>query len=284
MTMTLAVRTDSLSSGQIELITRTIAKGASPDELALFLAQCNRTGLDPFSRQIYCIGRWDGRAKREVFQTQISIDGARLIAQRSGEYAGQMGPFWCGPDGKWVEIWLENTPPLAAKVGVLRHDFREPLWAVAKFESYASRNKDGGLISLWAKMPELMISKCAEMLALRKAFPQELSGLYSTEEMNQASEPVLHTSNSGRNSSETLSVRAEVVSTPKLSADEASQMHAALGALGIGTEHHKSGASVVLGRTVSTFTDLTHFERDRVLDVARAEQIPDENAEFNPVD
>ena len=141
-----------------------------------FLAHCQRTGLDPIARQIYAIergGRWG---------IQMSIDGARLVAQRSKEYEGQTPVQWTADGVTWVDVWLDDSkPPAAARVGVYRARFREPLYAVATLKAYSA----GG--PMWTKMPALMLGKCAEALALRKAFPQDLSGLYTSEEMDQAS-------------------------------------------------------------------------------------------------
>ena len=170
------------AAGLVAVDRRTNQRELAPrPTVEAFLQHCRRTQLDPIARQIYAIRRWTKAGPQ--WGIQISIDGARLIAERSGKYAGQTPVEWTGDGQTWTQVWLDDKPPAAARVGVHRSDFREPLYAVANFAAY-----DAGA-PMWSKMPALMIGKCAEMLALRKAFPQDLSGLYSSEEMDQAGDP-----------------------------------------------------------------------------------------------
>ena len=155
--------------------------------VAAFLQHCSRTGLDPIARQIYCIAR---KSKGQLkWQIQISIDGARLVAERTGQYEGQTTPEFTSNGNDWTQVWLSDAPPKAARVGVYRRGFREPLYAVALWDAYVQTTYKGDVTEMWRKMGPLMLAKCAEMLALRKAFPQDLSGLYSAEEMSQADSP-----------------------------------------------------------------------------------------------
>lgn len=168
---------DFWSESQVAALKQLGLSQASQGDLKVFFHQSQRTGLDPFARQIYMINR-GGK-----FTIQTSIDGFRIVAQRSGNYGGQTPAEWCGEDGVWKDVWLDKKPPLAARIGVYYKDTPNPTYAVAKWDSYAQTSP------IWTKMPDLMLAKCAEALALRKAFPNDLSGLYTNDEMNQADEP-----------------------------------------------------------------------------------------------
>jgi phage recombination protein Bet len=173
MTSSLALWTPE----QTQLISTTIAPGCSNDELRLFAYACQRTGLDPFSKQIYAIKRG---GKMTI---QAGIDGLRAIAERTGQLDGSE-TYWCGEDGVWADVWLNSKPPAAAKTVLHRKGAAHPFVGVARFADY---NAGQGL---WSKMPAAMIAKCSEALALRKAFPADMSGVYSTDEMDQAVETV----------------------------------------------------------------------------------------------
>lgn len=161
-------------------------KPRADEDLMLFLYTCKRTGLDPLVGQIYAVFRWDSRLGKEKMTIQTGIDGMRLVAQRTGEYAGQ-------DDAKYLPEDESSQYPIKATVTVYKMigGARVSFTATARWNEYAQYDKQQKLMGLWPKMPYLMLSKCAEALALRKAFPNELSGIHAREEMSQADNSII---------------------------------------------------------------------------------------------
>ena len=181
--LTITKDQEVFTDSQVAALQQLGVRNASQGDLEVFFHVAQRSGLDPFAKQIYMIER---QGKQTI---QTGIDGFRLIANRSaraaGEVFGEPETLWCGPDGVWHDVWLNpNNPPAAAKVVVQKNG--GTFSAVALFNEYAGRKRDGTVNSMWSSKPSIMLAKCAEALALRKAFPQDLSGIYSTEEMQSA--------------------------------------------------------------------------------------------------
>lgn len=173
------------SPNQRAALTQIGVDKASDADLSVFMHVCQRTGLDPFARQIYMIER---KGKQTI---QTGIDGYRLVARRavdrSREPLSIASAQWCGPDGQWVDVWLQDGPPAAAKVVVKRGSGE--FTAVALWREYVQTTTYNGQTSvtkMWRDRPAGQLAKCAEALALRKAFPQDLSGVYVDAELDRA--------------------------------------------------------------------------------------------------
>ena len=174
--------TAGMNREQIDLIKATVARGATDDELKLFLYTANRTQLDPLTKQIHFIKRRVWNANKggydEVGTIQTGIDGYRVVASRNG---------LAGIEDAVFDAETEKHPNKAT-VTVYRmvEGQRVSFTASARWAEYVQANKDGQPVAMWKKMPYLMLAKVAEALSLRKAFPNDLSGVYTNEEMAQA--------------------------------------------------------------------------------------------------
>lgn len=172
----------------LELFKSVYAKGATDEELKLFLTICTKRNLNPLYRQIYFVKineKQDDGTWKQKMNAVTSVDGLRTIADRTRQYQGQTLPEWCGKDGKWVDIWTTSEPPFAARVGVYKQGCVKPFYGIALFDEYKKTKKDGTLTKFWKEMSAHMIAKVAECLALRKAFPEDLSGIYTKEELDK---------------------------------------------------------------------------------------------------
>lgn len=157
-----------------DLIKRTICKGATDDELQLFIHACKHTGLDPFMKQIHAVKRKSKNG--DVMTIQTGIDGLRLIADRSGNYApGREPTFQYDANGK-----------IKSATAYIKKRTADGVWHEVSATAFYSEYKPTYTNDFWENKGHIMLSKCAEALALRKAFPAEMSGLYTAEEMDQA--------------------------------------------------------------------------------------------------
>lgn len=161
------------TADQQKMIRDSFLNGAPEGEAVVLMELARLRRLNPILRQIHFVKRWDGMKRCEVWSAQVGIDGLRAIAERTGKYDGQDEP----------EFNYEGKALKSCRVKVYRKDWTRPAVGVAHFSEYAQTNKEGKLTKMWAEKPHVMLAKCAEALAMRKAFPEDLSGLYAPEEM-----------------------------------------------------------------------------------------------------
>jgi len=161
--------TPAITPDQLALVKTTIAKGATDDELRLFLFDCQRQGVHPLDRLLHFTKR-GGR-----YTPIVGIDFMRQRAAATGECAGIDDAVFAGEP---------KSPSFSATVTTYRlvQGQRCAFTATARWTEYKPEQND----FMWTRMPFTMLGKCAEALALRRGFPQQLAGLYATEELDQA--------------------------------------------------------------------------------------------------
>lgn len=239
------------SREKVELLKRTIAKDHTDDELKMFLEYCKARALDPFAREVYSVKR---QGKMTI---QIGIDGLRACAEETGEYDGQ-DVLWCGESGQWTDVWLSKEPPAAAKVTIYRRGGTHPFVGIAKWDEYKPADNDW----MWKKMPANQLAKCAEALALRKAFPRKLGGMYSTDEMRQASAPPIAMPRSKADVAAAVAVQSP---TGPISEDERKNLQkkffARCDAMGLSDEDKKKFCLAVTGKDSTKALAREDFEK-----------------------
>lgn len=262
-----------------------IDKAPAADQ-QVFRHVCQLTGLDPFRRQIYMIARKERGEEKWTIQT--GIDGFRLVAEDHPQYAGTLDPQWCGPDGVWRDVWTDPKPPVAARVVVLRHDRAHPISLAVRFAEFAATFADGNLQGQWRSKPAHMIAKCAEAASLRKAFPRQLSGVYTDDEMDHVAQANRRQAAAAERTQTAVTVAeltgtasapipepvpdTEPASDPEPAADAAGRMtNAQQGKLFVllrdaDIEDRKAWASGQLGREIGSYGELSVSDAALLID------------------
>lgn len=270
----------------------------APDaDLQVFMHQCQRTGLDPFARQIHMIGRNTKNQRTQQWETkytiQTGIDGYRVIGHRAADRTKATvsveAPEWCTDDGRWLAAWSKTWgTPIAARVTIRRND--RPFTATANFDEYAQTKRDGGLTQMWTQRGAGQLAKCAEALAWRMAFPHDLAGIYIDEEMHQADTTEPERSQPGRGI-EGLRAAVQAPAEPKaqditdaeevpadeprpLTAHTRKKMFALLSDVAPDStpEQQRTDMGLVLGREIKSRSELTEDDAQAVVDALQAEK------------
>ena len=197
--MSMALQVSGLRPHQIELLQRTIASGCSREEFDVFIETAQRCGLDPFRRHIVpmLFQRDDPKKRRMV--VFVTMEGQRIVAYRCGNYRPASEPTEYVLDRR-LKAPANPHGIVLARVKVWRSDEAGawfPVVGEAYWEEFApvreARDTSGGKparsldpASPWARMPRLMIAKCATSQALRAGWPEQFGGLYVEEEMERA--------------------------------------------------------------------------------------------------
>lgn len=163
----------------LNVVRTQICPGAPDEVIALYFHRCTKIGADPFGRQLYVARRrqkvndqWEDR-----WMIETTIDGFRSIAESTAKYDGQDEP---------VYTYDNNGRIVKCSITVYRKDFNRGITATAFWSEYVQTDRNGNVTQMWAKMPHNQLAKCCEALALRKAFPRQLNGIYTDVEMEQA--------------------------------------------------------------------------------------------------
>lgn len=199
----------AIQDGQVEWTTMQLAAlgqlgiADAPDgDKQVFLHVSQRTGLDPFARQIYMIGRQEKKnvkqpngqwieVKTTKWGIQTGIEGWRVIRDRAEKRYGVRGIksrfTYYAPDGNAFPVWVRRDPPVAIEMTytVVEPGGREvPYTSILRFDEYKQSKtytKDGQEVTVaiaqWAVKPVHMLEKCCEADAYRCAFPQDYSGV-----------------------------------------------------------------------------------------------------------
>ena len=161
------------SQGEIKLSPAIIQKylvhgdgKLTSQEIMMFLALCKYQRLNPFLREAYLI-KYGNAPATMVVGKEAFLKKAR----HAKDYAGH-------------KAWTEGEiPKMIGIAEVFVAGFQMPIRVQVDYNEYVGKKKDGTINRMWSEKPKTMLRKVALVQALREAFPEELGGMYSEEEM-----------------------------------------------------------------------------------------------------
>jgi phage recombination protein Bet len=179
---------------KIDLIKRTVAKGATDDEFEMFMHLAKSYQLDPINKEIWFIKYKDNKGEEKT-TIYSSRDGYLAIANRNEHYDGMLSDvvhendkFEKMPDGAVKHTYdCKNRGAIIGAYALgYRNDRKYPIYVFAHLSEYKKNS------NVWQQYTSAMILKVAEAMMLKRLF--SISGLVTKEEIDEGNiEPVIQT-------------------------------------------------------------------------------------------
>lgn len=194
-----------ITEAQWRTLANNLYPGASSESVIMVWDYCAARKLDPLKKPCHIVPMKVKQGNDYVWRDVVmpGIYEYRTTATRTGLYLGHSKPEY-GPPAEYLGVvapeWCDFTVYRWNKEAQFKAEYPvRVMFAECAATTFDKTTRQKKINDRWTTAPLQMMTKCAEAAALREAFPDELGGTHTVEEMEGKAMEVDVTPEKGRN-------------------------------------------------------------------------------------